>query len=82
MGVNHVDTGVAGGQVNGGHIMLSRESLGVNGGSNHVDRVNGGSNHVDTGVARGQRGSTHVDTGVAGGQVRESSGPSTRCTMN
>ena len=56
-------------------------------GSNHVDtEVAGGqrgSNHVDMGVAGGQRGSNHVDTGVAGGQVPpESSGPSTRCTMN
>ena len=42
--------------------MLTRESLGVN----------GVSNHVDTGVARGQPGSSHVDTGVAGGQVPES----------
>ena len=57
--------------------MLTHESLGVSGGSNHVDTgVAGGqrgSNHVDTGVAGGQRGSNHVDTGIAGGQ--RGSGP-------
>ena len=52
--------------------MLRRESL----------LVSGGQIMFDTGDAGGQRGSNHVDTGVAGGQVPESSGPSTRCTIN
>ena len=58
--------------VNGGQIVLTRESLGVSGDQIMLTRESLGVNG----------GSNHVDTAVAGGQVPESFGPSTRCRMN